>query len=91
MEFPKMLYCVVGKFANEEALKQGLISGTIETKIVNSADEESVAIAGGFSENLTDFIVSCAPVPEVIPEVIPEVVPVVEAKPLAVNLQQEEM
>ena len=51
-----MLYCVGGTFADVEALKQGMVSGVIETKIVNSAAEEKQALAAGYSVEPMDFI-----------------------------------
>jgi hypothetical protein len=53
-EFPKMLYRLDRKVADEEGLKLALPE--MEKVIVQSEDEQSAAFDDGFIENLQDLI-----------------------------------
>ncbi|NYS10333.1 hypothetical protein PBR31_00024 [Xanthomonas phage PBR31] len=54
MEFPKMLYRSVGSFSDQKAIEDGLVSRAIETKIVQSPEEE--AAASDWTEDIASFI-----------------------------------
>jgi hypothetical protein len=54
MEYPKMLYKASGTFADQEAIKAGLMTGQIQYLIVNSADEQKAA--KGWTEDLASLV-----------------------------------
>jgi len=55
MEFPKMLYRSSERFTEPEAFKRALAVGTLATRIVKSADEQTEAEADGWTEDLASF------------------------------------
>jgi len=56
MEFPKMLYRADRQFEDQEALKMATQTGMLKTMIVESADEQKVALKKGWTENLASLV-----------------------------------
>lgn len=56
MEFPKMLYKAAEQFADHAALKDGLVTGIVQTLVVKTAAEQKAA--KGFTEDLASLIKS---------------------------------
>lgn len=54
MDYPKMLYRASTVFSDQKAIEDGLMSRAIETKIVNSVEEE--ATATDWTEDIASFI-----------------------------------
>ncbi|MGG1948976.1 hypothetical protein AB1286_29920 [Trinickia sp. NRRL B-1857] len=56
MEFPKMLYRADRQFEDQEALKMATQTGTLKTMIVESVDEQKVALKKGWIEDLASLV-----------------------------------
>jgi hypothetical protein len=55
-EFPKMLYRNEQLFEDQEALKRAVHDRTLKTLVVESGDEQKVAVKKGWTEDLASLV-----------------------------------
>lgn len=56
MGYPKMLYRARSPFNDQKALEAGLVSGDLQTRIVQSADEQASMEGDGWIEDFASLI-----------------------------------